>query len=234
MYTAEEIKAKQAEAEKYRLSGAELLNDMELVQKHCNGIGAEWMPEILRQAVSALNPSLRIAADIHDIRYGIGGTEADRAAADAEFESNGLRLTVRFRWYDPRRCLMRYRVRRYAILLRTYGALAYTYTKTIAGILGIIALTALNGCALAETVTGATRSKTIAAGSDTWGGGMEAKTASADCPVPGFEGWFGRRCVWYVSVKDPESGNAAAEIVKASNSAIAVSASPAGIGIEQK
>ena len=93
---------------------------------------------------------------------------------------------------------------------------------------------ALTGCAAVEAVTDATREKTIAAGSDTWGGGMEAKTASADCPVPGFEGWFGRRRVWYVSVHDAKTGQAAAEVVRASNSAVTVKAAADGVTVAQE
>ena len=70
------------------------------------------------------------------------------------------------------------------------------------------------GCAAVDAVTASTREKSIAAGSDTWGGGVEAKTATADCPVPGVECWFGRRKVWYTSVHDRATGLAAAEIVR--------------------
>lgn len=96
----------------------------------------------------------------------------------------------------------------------------------------LVLLPALTGCAMVEAVTDSTREKSIAAGSDTWGGGVEAKTATADCPVPGFECWFGRRKVWYASVRDRATGQAAAEIVQASNSPLSVTAASDGLTAE--
>lgn len=99
-------------------------------------------------------------------------------------------------------------------------------------LLAALVLPALTGCAMVEAVTDSTREKSIAAGSDTWGGGVEAKTATADCPVPGFECWFGRRKVWYASVRDRATGQAAAEIVRASNSPLSVTADGDGLTAE--
>ena len=94
----------------------------------------------------------------------------------------------------------------------------------------MVALT--GGCAAVDAVTASTREKSVAAGSDTWGGGLEAKVATVDCPVPGFECWFGRRKVWYASVRDRATGQAAAEIVRASNSPLSVSADANGLTAE--
>ena len=96
----------------------------------------------------------------------------------------------------------------------------------------LVLLPALTGCEAVTAVTESTREKSIAAGSDTWGGGMEAKAATVDCPVPGFECWFGRRRVWYASVKDAKSGKSAAEIVRASNSPLSVTAAADGLTAE--
>lgn len=107
--------------------------------------------------------------------------------------------------------------------------------KVIGVLLALLAallLPALTGCAMVEAVTDSTKEKSIAAGSDTWGGGVEAKTATADCPVPGFECWFGRRKVWYASVRDRATGQAAAEIVRASNSPLSVTAAADGLTAE--
>lgn len=87
-YSLKEIRKKQSLAEKYHLEGRELLKDCDAVQKYCNGIGADWMPAWLRRITTCLFPSLVIAADIHDIRYGQGGTHEDRVRADAEFLVN--------------------------------------------------------------------------------------------------------------------------------------------------
>ncbi len=107
--------------------------------------------------------------------------------------------------------------------------------KVIGVLLALLAallLPVLTGCAMVEAVTDSTKEKSIAAGSDTWGGGVEAKTATADCPVPGFECWFGRRKVWYASVRDRATGQAAAEIVRASNSPLSVTAAADGLTAE--
>lgn len=96
---------------------------------------------------------------------------------------------------------------------------------------GALLLAALffSGCAAVESITASTREKTLAAGSDTWGGGGEVSTATADNPVPSASFWFGRRKAWYVSVKNASTGHAAAEIVRASNTALSVSAGADGL-----
>lgn len=55
----------------------------------------------------------------------------------------------------------------------------------------------------------------------------------AESPVPNLSAWFDRRKVWYVSVKDKSTGEAAAKVVKASNSSPDVSAGVSGIGTKQ-
>ena len=104
MYSLNEIEEKIALAKAAKLSGAELLLDRERACRVCNGIGADWMPDWLQEAISGLNPTLVLAADIHDIRYALGGTEAERKDADDEMLENGLKLAnYRYGWYDPRR-----------------------------------------------------------------------------------------------------------------------------------
>ena len=91
MYTLHEIEEKIKLAKELNLSGAELLEDCERAMRVCNGIGAEWMPEIARKLISSLNPTLVLAADIHDIRYHLGGSELDRKNADDEMLINDPR-----------------------------------------------------------------------------------------------------------------------------------------------
>lgn len=100
-----------------------------------------------------------------------------------------------------------------------------TIAVRLAVLLAATALIAAAGCAALEKIPEATKDKTVAVGSDTWGGGIDATVASPESPVPSLSGWFGRRKVWYVSVKDAQTGKAAAEVVKASNSSLT-----AGIG----
>lgn len=109
-----------------------------------------------------------------------------------------------------------------------HTALALLY---LAGVLlfGLL----LAGCTAVKSVAQATKDKTIAAGSDTWGGGAAGSAATVENPTPTLDFWFGRRKVWYVSVKDKETGEAAAKVVKASNSSLDVSAGASGIGAKQ-
>lgn len=128
MYTDEEIREKQLLARAVGLGGAELLDDMTAVRRDCNGIGAAWMPGATREWISTANPSLVVVADIHDRRYSIGGTEADREAADAEFRANGLKMAKYvYSWCDPRRYWVMWQVWKFSALLAGSGALAFNY-----------------------------------------------------------------------------------------------------------
>ena len=111
---------------RYGLSGAELLSDPAAVQRDCNGIGPEWMPAWLRWVISAICPSVLLAADIHDVRYGIGGTAHDRARADAEFLVN-VELIALGHGFFRRFIVRRLGVKMYS-LLRRWGGLAWKYT----------------------------------------------------------------------------------------------------------
>ncbi len=126
MYTVEQLESRIALARAAKLSGAELLEDIPRAMRVCNGIGAYWMPESVRDAISGLNPTLVLAADIHDIRYYLGGTEADREFADNEMLSNGLALAdYHYRWYDPRRYWVRKQMRKFYLILRAFGRAAF-------------------------------------------------------------------------------------------------------------
>ena len=122
MYTDTEIEELRERAEAWDLDGRGLLADTEAVKRDCNGIGAEWMGKYLRGAVSAVNPTLELAAAIHDRRYAIGGNEYARLAADMEFLENGLRsANARYGWYDLRRYRVRSQARKFYTILRVAG-----------------------------------------------------------------------------------------------------------------
>jgi hypothetical protein len=130
MYTKEELLEKQNLAEKLKLQQRELLYNKSLTDK-CNGIGANWMWSNLRDMLSVFNPTLVLAADIHDCAYELGGTEEDREIADNAFLSNALKLANhKYGWYNP----LRYRVRKQAFkfysLLRVFGKFAFNYKET--------------------------------------------------------------------------------------------------------
>ena len=126
MYTKHEAREKHRRAVELGLSGAELLEDVEAVRRDCNGIGAEWTGKYLRGAVSAVNPTLELAAMIHDRRYSIGGDTWARAAADMEFLENGLKsANARYGWYDLRRYRVREQARKFYAILRIAGNSAW-------------------------------------------------------------------------------------------------------------
>ena len=128
MYTKHEAREKHRRAVELGLSGAELLEDVDAVRRDCNGIGAEWMGEHLRDIVGKLNPTLILAADIHDRRYAIGGDSEARARADVEFRDNGLLLAdAAYAWYDPRRYIVRNNARRFYAALRVAGGSAWNW-----------------------------------------------------------------------------------------------------------
>lgn len=112
------------------LSGADLLRDPDAVMRQCNGVGASWMPDLMRRACTELNPVMEVPAAIHDRRYSIGGTGADRLAADDEFLANTLAvIAVTYPWYRPARYIYRRRARRYYGYLRAFGGAAFNSGK---------------------------------------------------------------------------------------------------------
>ena len=130
MYTLHEIEEKIKLAKELGLSGAELLEDRERAMRVCNGIGAEWMPDSARKLISSLNPTLVLAADIHDLRYETGGTTEERKAADDEMLENGCKLAeARYGWYNPLRYWVKHKMRRFYKILRAFGFLAWNYRE---------------------------------------------------------------------------------------------------------
>ena len=128
--TEQEAKEKYLLARRLALSGYWLLRDTERAARECNGIGPEWAPEWLRTAIDTMCPNLVVVADIHDIRYFIGGTDADRQRADAEFLSNGYIVAEACHaWYSPGRYVAEWLVRRMHRALRLGGGKAWTEAK---------------------------------------------------------------------------------------------------------
>lgn len=126
MYSLNEIEEKIQLATELNLSGAELLEDTERAQQVCNGIGAERMPSWLRWLISFLFPTLVLAADIHDIRYDVGGTEEERAAADVEMLDNGIKLANhKYLLFSPLRYVVQFVMLQFYITLRRVGNLAW-------------------------------------------------------------------------------------------------------------
>ena len=124
MYTDDEIRIKQLLARVAGLSGAELLDDTEAVRRDCNGIGAEWMPDRLRDLLGERYPELVVVADIHDRRYALGGGILARWRADWEFLRNGLKMAR-----HCHRIGIAWATVRMWILLRLGGAAAFNWER---------------------------------------------------------------------------------------------------------
>lgn len=124
-YTKEELQYKYEVAVNLGLSGAELLKDPR-AQKACNGIGAEWMWDNLRALLGKFNPTLELPADIHDMRYEIGGDDIDREFADDEFLANALECAnAKYSWWNPLRYRVRKQARKFYLILRVTGGKAW-------------------------------------------------------------------------------------------------------------
>ena len=114
---------------RYGLSGEEFCRQFPLavLAEDYNGIGPEWFPEILRNAVNSLCADLCAAAFVHDIRFSHSdGSVEQFVAANDEFRANGYRIANgKYSWYDPRRYIVRHRTRVFYRLLVAFGWTAY-------------------------------------------------------------------------------------------------------------
>lgn len=237
-YTVEEIAVMRRDCERYQLENRAVLSrysDAELAEIF-NGIGPACFPAALRKLLSRLHPSLVIVALIHDLEF----HESDGGAinfdlANLRFATNGRRVAdTRYGWYDPRRYVVRRQAARFARLCGKFGRAGWDAAVRPAAAFVVLAALLLNsGCAAVASVTAATREKSVAVGSDTWGGGAELTLATPEQPLPTLSGWFGRRRVWYVSVKDRDTGEAAAAVVRAGHAGLSVAAGASGIGLSQ-
>ena len=124
MYSDAEIREKQLLASAAGLGGAELLNDAAAVKRDCNGIGAAWMPDRLRDLLGERYPALKIVADIHDRRYALGGGILARWRADWAFLRNGLKMARHCRRFG-----IAWATVRMWILLRLGGAAAFNWER---------------------------------------------------------------------------------------------------------
>ena len=103
----------------------ELFNE-EALSGIYNGIGPDRFPKILRDALSALHPTLLPCALIHDVQYHIGGNYEDFTIANKMFGDNGKKMAYyRYGWYDPRRYLVANKARVFAELCQTFGWQGY-------------------------------------------------------------------------------------------------------------
>lgn len=118
-----------AQAKFYRLSGADILDalTMEQIAEAYNGIGPDWFPARLREAIDRLSADLQCVALIHDVRYSFSdGSTAQFDEANAEFRANGEKVAnAKYPWYSLRRYGLRSEARLFAKLCQDFGFAAY-------------------------------------------------------------------------------------------------------------
>lgn len=102
--------------------------------------------------------------------------------------------------------------------------------KKICILIASAVIISLSSCTAMNNVSESVKDKNIAAGSDTWGGYGDVGFTMENGWIPNISFWFGRRKVWYVSLKKDESTKDIANIVNASNTPLGLSAGTNGIG----
>lgn len=125
MSQIKEIKELRAKAESLQLDNAAILRRYN-VQQLCaiyNGIGPDCFPEWLRNFVSALHPSLAVAALIHDVEWHeTDKTKKTFAESNERFKNNGYKVAkAEFGWYNPRRYVVMNQARRFGNYCQLFG-----------------------------------------------------------------------------------------------------------------
>ena len=130
MNRLKEIKKLRAKAESLKLENAEILRKYNM-QQLCaiyNGIGPDAFPDWLRDAISALHPSLAVVALIHDVEWHESDLSKETfAESNYRFKRNGYTAAkAEYAWYDPRRYIVMNQARRFGNICQTLGWAAWT------------------------------------------------------------------------------------------------------------
>ena len=130
MNRLKEIKKLRAKAESLKLENAEILRKYNM-QQLCaiyNGIGPDAFPDWLRDAISALHPSLSVVALIHDVEWHESDLSKETfAESNDRFKRNGYTAAkAEYAWYDPRRYIVMNQARRFGNICQTLGWAAWT------------------------------------------------------------------------------------------------------------
>ena len=124
MYTLDEIAALRKKCGELELEGRELLekySDSEL-QAICNGIGPDGAPLLLRRMLNKLHTDLEPASMIHDVEFRESdGMESTFKESNDRFLANGIKISLRYKWFDLRRYLLQLQISRLAAWCRTFG-----------------------------------------------------------------------------------------------------------------
>ena len=125
MSTQKEIKELKQLAEACQLENREILEQYTLKELAAifNGIGPDAFPDWLRNAITALHPSLSVVAFIHDVEWHESDQSREKFTESNErFKTNGYAVAkYKFGWYDPRRYIVMNQARRFGNICQTFG-----------------------------------------------------------------------------------------------------------------
>lgn len=122
--TLSQLEQCRSEARRLWLSGWWLLSETENCLRECNGCGAEWMPQWIRNFLDFILKLFAPAVAIHDMRY--FKHFGNRHFWDDEFETNCRAIAQdKYTWCHPMRYVC-YRVaRRLRVALTIGGEIAW-------------------------------------------------------------------------------------------------------------
>lgn len=127
--TIDEILVLREEAVRMKLIGSDRLLQFtpEQLQNICNGIGAEFLPDEIRDCLDRLHPSLKPVAMVHDLDYYLGlDSYADFSFANDKFLINGkISARFKYKWYDIRRYIVQKQASFFAKTCQSLGWFAY-------------------------------------------------------------------------------------------------------------
>ena len=116
-------------ARELNLENVEILDrySEEEISRIYNGIGPDRFPEVLREFLNTLHPTLQVVALIHDLEYHEGGTREQFTESNNRFYRNGKTAAfAEYGWYDPRRYLVWNKARQFSKLCELFGWSGWT------------------------------------------------------------------------------------------------------------
>lgn len=122
-------------ARELNLENVEILDrySEEEISRIYNGIGPDRFPEVLREFLNTLHPTLQVVALIHDLEYHEGGTREQFTESNDRFYRNGKTAAfAEYSWYDPRRYLVWNKARQFSKLCKLFGWSGWTKPEGVA------------------------------------------------------------------------------------------------------
>lgn len=125
MNKLKEIKQLKKTAERLQLENREIIRKYSMTELASiyNGIGPDSFPEWLRNAISALHPSLAVVAFIHDIEWHESDKSKEKfTESNNRFKRNGYTVArTEYGWYNPRRYIVMNQARRFGNICQLFG-----------------------------------------------------------------------------------------------------------------